>query len=99
MKQGLPPRTDLLKIDVPSDATLKTDWRWTRLSQTRYFIPIKPHRRRPTDPGPMGYEAHLDLEHIEPDSDVHAVRIDHVVSVTPITLDMTAPIDLNTLSK
>lgn len=99
LKQGLPPRTDLLKIDVPSDATLKTDWRWTRLSQTRYFIPIKPHRRRPTDPGPMGYEAHLDLEHIEPDSDVHAVRIDHVVSVTPITLDMTAPIDLNTLSK
>jgi 5'-nucleotidase len=99
LKQGLPPQTALLKIDVPSDATLQTEWRWTRLSQTRYFIPIKPHRRRPTDPGPMGYEAHLDLENIEKDSDVHAVRLDHVVSVTPITLDMTAPIDLQTLSR
>jgi 5'-nucleotidase len=99
LKQGLPPKTDLLKIDVPSDATLQTEWRWTRLSQTRYFIPIKPHRRRPSDPGPMGYEAHLDLPNIEPDSDVHAVRLDHVVSVTPITLDMTAPIDLQVLPK
>ncbi len=97
LKAGLPPKTDLLKIDVPTDATRQTEWRWTRLSQTRYFIPIKPHRRRPTDPGPMGYESHLDLEHLEKDSDVYAVRIDHVVSVTPITLDMTAPIDLQML--
>jgi 5'-nucleotidase len=97
LKEGLPLKTDLLKIDVPTGATSDTAWRWTRLSQTRYFIPIKPHRRRPMDPGPMGYEAYLDLEHLEPDSDVYAVRIDHVVSITPLTLDMTAPIDLTTL--
>ncbi len=99
LKYGLPPKTDLLKIDVPSGATNQTTWRWTRLSQTRYFVPVRPHRRRPTDPGPMGYEAHLDMEHLEKDSDVHAVRIDRVVSVTPVTLDMTAPIELSALAK
>jgi 5'-nucleotidase len=99
LRAGLPPKTDLLKIDVPNDATRTTGWRWTRLSQTRYFVPVKPQRARPTDPGPMGYATNVDLEHLEPDSDVQAVRIDRIVSVTPMTLDMTAPIDLRTLPK
>ncbi len=99
LERGLPPRTDLLKIDVPSDATPRTEWRWTRLSMTRYFVPVKPHRRRPTDPGPMGYETFIDREHLEVDSDVQAVRLDRVVSVTPLALDMTAPIDLKSLPK
>ncbi len=99
LERGLPPKTDLLKIDVPNHATRETEWRWTRLSQTRYFIPVKPQRYQPTDPGPMGYTTHVDREHLEPDSDVHAVRIDRVVSVTPLTLDMTAPIDLKSLPR
>ena len=99
LEQGFPPKTDLLKIDVPNTATRDTEWRWTRLSQMRYFVPVKPHRRRPADPGPMGYETHLDVEQLERDSDVYAVRIDHVVSVTPMTLDMTAPVDLKTLPR
>ncbi len=99
LDQGLPPKTDLLKIDVPNDATRETAWRWTRLSQTRYFVPVKPQRTRLADPGPMGYATNVDLEHLEPDSDVYAVRIDRVVAVTPLMLDMTAPIDLKSLPK
>jgi len=30
---------------------------------------------------------------------VWAVRVDHVVSVTPLSLDFTAPIDLTTLPR
>ena len=97
LEQGLPPRTELLKIDVPNHATRRTEWRWTRLSRTRYFVPIKPHRRRPNDPGPIGYETHVDVEHLEHDSDIYAVCVDSVVSVTPLTLDMTAPVDLKVL--
>jgi 5'-nucleotidase len=99
LEQGLPPKTDLLKIEVPSDAGPTTHWRWTRLSRIRYFIPVKPHRRRPTDPGPMGYTTREGWDDVEPDSDVYAVRVERLVSVTPLTLDMTAPIDLKTLSK
>ena len=99
LQHGLPPQTDVLKVDVPAHATRETDWRWTRLSMVRYFLPIKPHRRRPTDPGPMGYEPLATFEQVEPDSDVYAVRVDHVVSVTPLKLDMTAPLELATLPK
>ena len=65
----------------------------------RYFLPVKPHRRRPDDPGPMGYEALTSFDHVERDSDVWAVRVDHVVSVTPLSLDFTAPIDLARLPR
>jgi 5'-nucleotidase len=90
---GLPSGVDLLKIDVPQSATLRTPWRWTRVSKQRYFHPIKPHRRRPTDSGPMGFEVRVDMETLEPDSDIRAVAVDGVVSVTPITLDLTARVE------
>ena len=99
LEQGLPPHTGILKIEIPSTATPQTDWRWTRLSQVRYFLPVKPHRRRPDDPGPMGYEAIATFEHVEHDSDVWAVRVDRVVAVTPLTTDFTASIDLTALPK
>jgi broad specificity polyphosphatase/5'/3'-nucleotidase SurE len=47
----------------------------------------------------MGYETLKTFDHVERDSDVWAVRVDHVVSVTPLSLDFTAPIDLTALPK
>ncbi|HTP06846.1 MAG TPA: 5'/3'-nucleotidase SurE [Anaerolineae bacterium] len=99
LEQGLPPKTRVLKVEIPRNATSQTEWRWTRLSQVRYFTPIKPHRRRPDDPAPMGYETLKTFDHVERDSDVWAVRVDHVVSVTPLSLDFTAPIDLTALPR
>src|SRR5512136_28816 len=99
LQAGLLPGVDLLKIDVPQSATPHTPWRWTTVSRQRYFFPVKPHRRRPIDPGPMGYEIRVDLDTLEPDSDIRAVIVDGVVSVTPITLDMTARVDAQRLSR
>jgi 5'-nucleotidase len=93
LETGLPPGVDLLKIDVPQFATPQTPWRWTRMSRQRYFYPVKPHRRRPTDPGPMGFEIRVDLSTLEPDSDIRAATVDGVVSVTPLTLDLTAKVE------
>ncbi len=99
LAHGMPPFTRVLKIDIPRHATPQTEWRWTRLSQVRYFLPVKPRRRRPDDPGPMGYETLKNFDHVERDSDVYAVRVDQVVSITPLTMDFTAPIDLASLPK
>ena len=99
LEAGLPPGVDLLKIDVPMQATPDTSWRWTRISKQRYFYPVKPHRRRPSDPGPMGFETRIDADRLEPDSDIRAVALDGVVSVTPVTLDMTARVDRQELAR
>lgn len=97
LRNGLPADTDLLKLDVPSHATLDTPIRWTRLSRDRYFYPVAKPRRSLNDARPMGYEQRADPTTLEIDSDVRAVALDNVVSVTPLVLDMTAPIALQTL--
>ena len=89
LANGLPAGVEVLKIDVPRDATPDTPWRWTRSSRRRYFAPVKPKRARLSDPGRMGYISQVDPK-IEPDSDVYALMVDKVISVTPITEDLTA---------
>jgi 5'-nucleotidase len=99
IKYGLPAGAELLKIDIPSHATLETPMRWTRLSRPRYFYPVPKPRRALNEPSAMGYEQRADPTVLAPDSDVRAVILDHVVSVTPLVLDMTAPIDLQGLDR
>lgn len=88
------PDVDVLKVDIPADATPGTPWRVTRLSRQKYYIPVAPRRADMSKPSRMGYDVVLDKERLEPDSDVYALRIDHVVSVTPLSLDMTSRIDI-----
>ena len=99
LTHGLPAGAELLKIDVPSHATLETPMRWTRLSRPRYFYPIPRPRQALNDPSPMGFEQRADPAVLAPDSDVRAVILDHVVSVTPLVLDMTAPVDFQGLDR
>lgn len=93
MRRGLPPQTDLLKVDIPKAATPQTPLRWTRLSRQRYFHPVAPNRTQLSDPAPMGFRQGFHAETLEADSDVRAVVVDGVVSVTPIVIDMTAPVN------
>lgn len=89
-----PDDVDLLKLDVPVGATFETEWRVTRLSRRRVYWPTRPERVALEDVGPLGYHLELDPSQAEPDSDVYAVLHDGVVSVTPISLDMTSRTDL-----
>jgi broad specificity polyphosphatase/5'/3'-nucleotidase SurE len=47
----------------------------------------------------MGFEIRIDVETLEDDSDIHAVVIDQVVAVTPLTLDMTARVEPKRLNE
>lgn len=93
-----PADVDVLKVDVPEGATPATAWRVTRLSRTRYFLPTKPERKHFAEKGNVGYQATVEHELLEPDSDVRAL-VDGVVSVTPLSLDMTSRVDLGELAR
>ena len=95
----LPDDVDLLKIDVPSGATSETEWRLTRLSRRRVYWPTRPERLALHDPGKLGYSHNSDPTSAEPDSDVYALLTDKVISVTPISLDMTSRTDMFRLSQ
>ncbi len=90
----LPDDVDVLKIDVPWGATRETPWRTTRLSRRRVYWPTRPERVALSEAGRIGYHFDTDPSKAEPDSDVYAVMHDKVVSVTPISLDLTSRTDL-----
>lgn len=90
LSHGMPRRTDVVNLNVPEGGTLATPWRWTHISRRNYYrslIKKTPHGRVID-----GYALMLDESSLEHDSDVYAVMIDRVVSVSCITLDLTAPV-------
>jgi len=89
-----PPDVNVLKIDVPIDATPDTPWEITRLSRQRYYEPTAPTRHSWDEPGRVGYRLAGDPKEDDIDTDVYAVRVKHIVSVTPLSLDLTSRIDL-----
>ena len=89
---------DALKVDVPEGATPDTPWRITRVSRQRYYHPTKPKRSNPAEPGHVGYQRIVDPALVEPDSDVGAL-LDHYVSVTPLSQDLTSRVDFSELGK
>lgn len=99
LRDGLPAGVDLIKVDIPADATPQTPWVLTRLSRSRYYRATPPRRDDWSQPGLAGYEMDIDLSREPEDTDVYALRVKRIVSVTPLTLDMTAHVDLQELQR
>lgn len=90
---GLPQGASVLNVNIPREATPDTPWRVTRASTQAYFRSVV-HRARFT-----GYDVDVDVDGLEPDSDIYAVYVDHVVSVTPLSFDLTAHVSRRALEK
>lgn len=98
LTQGMPEGVDILKLDVPSTARPDTPWRMTRVSRQQYWIsPVIIDLQG--QKGLSGYIREINYETLEPDSDIYAVVVDRVVSVSPLTIDLTAKVDLLLLEK
>ncbi|MBE2267640.1 MAG: 5'/3'-nucleotidase SurE [Anaerolinea sp.] len=89
-----PDDVDVLKLDVPLGATPDTPWKMTRLSRRRVYWPTRPERVALSDVGRMGYHLDSDPSQAEPDSDVYVLMHEGLVSLTPMSLDMTSRTDL-----
>ena len=83
-----PPDVDVLKIDIPANATPQTPWQLARLEHAQYFVPLPPQRRRLEDEGRIGYMFNTRAI-MDEQSDAALVQAG-IVAVTPLTLDMTA---------
>lgn len=89
-----PPDVHVLKVEVPSLATPATPWKMTRLSHKSYFEPLKPERTSWGSPATVGYKLAGDFTDNQPDTDIYTLRVKQKVSVTPLSLDLTARVDL-----
>ena len=84
-----------LKIDLPDSVSASTPWRVTSQSRQSYYMSRRTNRRKLDDPGALDYEVYIDYDHLEVDSDIYAFAVDRVISVTPLSTDLTSRVSLN----
>lgn len=99
LEKVLPQNIEILKVEVPAHATTQTPWRITSLAKHRYYQPEANGRKTWDEKSSITFHSHVNLKDVTPDSDIHAVLFEQVVSVTPLTLDMTARINLEELNR
>jgi len=94
LSKPLPKDVDVIKIDIPNDATPQTPWKVTRLTRLPYYELTPPMRNSWNEKGLIGYRPHDKIQHPK-DSDAYIIRQERMVSVTPISLDFTSRLPLN----
>jgi 5'-nucleotidase len=97
LQRPMPYDVDVLNVNVPRSATPDTDWRLTRISRQRYFLPTDPDRKN--GEGRPGYTVMADPSQSEKGSDIHVLRVDKLVTVTPISMDMTSRNDFGLIEE
>lgn len=99
LDKKFPEDVQLLKVEVPSDATSDTPWEICRLTRQRYYEPLKPERAAWDIPATVGYREAARLEDEPSDTDASVLRKKRRVAVTPLSLDLTARVELSDLEK
>ncbi len=99
LTQTLPADVDLLNLNVPSTASEKTPWRMTCLARQAYYRSSIESPSLESTIGEARLRIEIDHEILEPDSDVKALAVDRIVTLTPVSLDMTARSDRGALAK
>jgi 5'-nucleotidase len=99
LDKQFPKDVQLLKVEVPSDATLDTPWEISCLARQCYYEPLKPERASWDVPATMGYREAARLEDEPEDTDAYVMRKKRRVAVTPLSLDLTARVELSALEK
>lgn len=100
LAEHMPADVDVLKVDVPSDATAGTSWRVTRQARQSYYKVLPPPVR--ITPGPLvqlDYRIEVDWAAAGQDTDVYAFARDRVVSVTPLSQDLTSRVEFRRLEQ
>ena len=99
VEKEFPEDVNVLKVEIPSDATVDTPWQLTRVSRQRYYEPVAPERASWDLPAVMMYREAALLEHEEEDTDVYVLRKKRMVSVSPLSLDLTSRVNFAELDR
>jgi 5'-nucleotidase len=99
IEKRFPADVDLLKVYVPARANAQTPWQLTRIARQRYYDALPPLRESWDLPGIVRYQENMIIEHKDENSDVYVLRTKGLVSVTPLSLDMTSRVDFAALEK
>ena len=99
LERGLPAQVDLLKIDVPATATPDTPWRAARISRQRYYQAPPTDGKANRVVNRFTYQPYVDTERVERDSDIYVFAVDKEIAVTPMSIDLTAPVKMKDVAE
>ena len=99
LEKKFPEDVNVLKVEIPADATVDTPWQLTRVSRQRYYEPVAPERTSWDLPAVMMYREAALLEHEAEDTDVYVLRKKRMVSVSPLSLDLTSRVNFAELDR
>lgn len=97
LERTMPPDVDLLKVDVPENATRETQWQVTSVARQSYF---SAELESPTLESSLADSQIVkikDYSHLDQDSDIYVFLKKGKVTVTPISLDFSSRTDLQKL--
>ncbi|MCP1223620.1 5'/3'-nucleotidase SurE [Sebaldella sp. S0638] len=90
LNKGLNDDIRILNVNVPREANEKTEYRVTKQSRHNYSVFLKPEERNLNESYILKSKLDVDIKNIEKNSDIYALYFDKVISVTPLTWDLTA---------
>lgn len=93
LERPMPPDVHVLKVEIPANATPDTPWEINCLSRVRFYEAVRPERSSWDRPGKIGYRISDNWKRTSTDSDMYALFEKKVVSVTPLSLDMTSRVE------
>ncbi len=97
LKGKLHADVNVLKIDVPSDATPLTKWKITKLAKVGYYSRIIENATAHSKICDGKTIINIDKENLDPKTDIYAFAIDNLVSITPLSVDLTSRIKASDL--
>ena len=88
---------DALKIDVPEQATPETEWKLTKVARCGYYFKDfeKPDANPRFNDGKT--KIIINEKQLEKDTDIHAFAIQKLISVAPISVDISSRVELEEL--
>lgn len=97
--EGLPQQVPVLNVNFPSSIQMSTQVDLTRLSKQNYYEFIPPKKRDFSSSQNLMVEKKYDLAKLEKDSDIYSLILNKHISITPVTWDFTAKVNLEELSE
>ena len=101
LNKTLPDDVDVLKVDVPRDATTDTPWVITQQAQNGYYFPRRPDRNQADWEKPVSvkYDININPAELPQDTDIYTVLVKRQVSVTPLSMNLTSRVAAEDLKK
>lgn len=99
LSKEMPQDVQVLKVEVPDQASPETPWQATNLSMVRFYKPVATDEKSDSGNQQISYDIVSDLDSFPPGTDTHVVMKQREISVTPLSLDLTSRTNMQDLEK